>query len=77
MLLSEQGTGMTVEEIADATNLKTSVVEYYCGELTNAGFARQCRFQGDQRRLYGSDWGYDLTQQGRGWVIEQSRARSG
>jgi hypothetical protein len=73
MFLFEQGAGMTVEEIGGAITQKTSVVEYYCGELANEGFVRQCRFRGDQRRIYGSDWGYDLTQKGRGWIIKSSR----
>jgi predicted transcriptional regulator len=72
MFLFSQGVGMTVEEIADAANHQSSAVEYYCGQLEKGRFLRQCRFHGEQRRLYGSDCGYILTQKGRAWVMEQS-----
>jgi len=69
--LFREGQAMTVEEITDVIGCPKSETDYHCELLRNGKFLDRVRFHGDQRRLYGPDLGYGITQKGREWIIQK------
>jgi DNA-binding MarR family transcriptional regulator len=70
--LMQNDAGLTLEEIAQSIGAIPSMAHHYCDELESVGFITRTRFPFEHRRIYGPDWGFALTKEGRKWIADQS-----